>query len=454
MLSIFLTGLLSSVAVVVLISFFDFKGEQPDEVPPASVQDHQDADHSQLREQFIKQLQTYEHEIEPEISAANLKAWNLEKDMALGSRTQEAIAAFGSGNYLQAVDGLTKLEALAKQLIAERDAIFSSEISIALRALNEDDYTTGKLHVTRALLVKPDDQEAGEIAQRLEQIPGLLAVMKRADVARIENNLHKEYEALVEAVEIASHREALKQRRDALAERIKEDQFSTLISRGLSSVERQDISAARQHYKKARALFPDGSELRVLNESIIKVSVALDLKQSLAQADQAIKQDRWIKAQTIYAEALKRHPEERGIRDGLQLSSQMVSLQQAISDYISRPERLASRNIFASAENTVVKADVFARNSKSLAAGSARLKALLASMSVKIPVLVMSDNKTYIVVRGVGKVGVTAGREIELKPGAYTFEGSRKGYRSKLVQIRLPVGEKSFQVEVICDERI
>ena len=43
---------------------------------------------------------------------------------------------------------------------------------------------------------------------------------------------------------------------------------------------------------------------------------------------------------------------------------------------------------------------------------------------------------------------------IDLRPGKYTFEGARPGYRSKLVEVTIPPGTLLTVVEVICDEPI
>ncbi len=446
--------LLSFIAIIVLISTFSSKTSQPNSSELVPVLPAGSVEQSGLREQFMKRLQMYETELAPDIFDAKLKGWNLEKDAEIISFKEAAISAFSMGDYAAALKHLTKLEEVAKQTLEQRDGLFSTEITAARQALNQDKHTTGKLHITKALQLKPGDQEAQDIEQKLDALPELLALLKRAEVAGIENNPEKEFAALVEAVKRAPHRDELKQRRDELAERIRENNFAALISSGLLSVDKNELGAARSGYKQARTLFPGRSELRILNEAIIKASAALDLKQSIALAKKAVAQDDWVRAQSIYSSAAKRHSKEKRIADGLQLSNRLVELQQSVTDYINRPERLSSRNVFAAAQQATIQAEVFVPNSQSLKQKVAELKHLLASMNVAIPVFVKSDNQTYIRVRGVGKVGVTHGRNIQLKPGEYTFEGSREGYKSKLVRIRLPVGKRSFQVEVICDERI
>jgi len=82
------------------------------------------------------------------------------------------------------------------------------------------------------------------------------------------------------------------------------------------------------------------------------------------------------------------------------------------------------------------------------------LSLLVEKMSKKIPVEVISDNQTNILVRGLGVVGVTQSKTIQLTPGRYSFEGKRKGYKSKLLDVLISYDDTSHQVNIICDEPI
>ena len=448
-------GLLFCVGAVVLMSFVESKSPKPVPLQASSTLKPQLAANQRgLREAVMKRLQAYEEELEAAIVRANPEQWNLKKSIELKALKEDVVSSFAKGDYILATQKLDRLELLAKQLLTDWNTTFSSEKMMAGNALQQDDYVVGKLHITKAISLKPHDLEAKALLANLEALPELLKLLKLADVAHIENNPEKEYSVLEKAFAIAPYRDGLKHRRDVLAEKLKEIQFGNRISSAWRNVERNEIKAARLNYNQAKQLYATRSELKLLNDAIIKATVALDLNHSIRAADQAIRQDEWLTAERIYAESLQRHPQNRAIRDGLQLATKVVSLQASLSDYINRPDRLSSQNISTAAKETLIQADVFAGNSKRLSVQVAELKTLLAKVNIKVPVFVKSDNKTYILVRGVGKVGLTPGREIRLKPGAYTFEGSRSGYRSKLVQVRVPLGELMVRVEVVCDERI
>ena len=101
-----------------------------------------------------------------------------------------------------------------------------------------------------------------------------------------------------------------------------------------------------------------------------------------------------------------------------------------------------------------MKSEKYGNYSYSLTNQAADLNKLLDQMNKKQKVFVVSDNQTFVKVRGVGQVGLTPGRSIKLKPGNYTFEGSRKGYKSKLVKVLIPLGQNNTEVTMICDEPI
>jgi len=444
-----------SIAVVIAaIWFFDDASPAQGPENAVAVESTAPQDDSKLREQFKQQLRAYETDIAPALAEANLKAWNANSEQEINTLQDNATAAFATGDYMAALQSLARLGSLAKQVLVQRDDIFSSQFTLAEQALAADKTSEAKLHIGKALQVKSDNPEALKLAQRIDALPKILALLKKASIAHTENNPEKEYAAVVEVFKLAPDRPGLTQRKQALAEQIRENQFAPLIDHGLEQVKKRQLRAARASFDAAKRLYPGRSELHVLQEAIGKLAVSLDLGAAIRRGKAAIAQDDWLKARSVYAAAIKRHPDNKTIQDGLQLSNKLVSLHGSISNYLNRPERLSALNVAAAAQQVLDQARFFVRNSQSLAKKAAALRAMLANANVKIPVTVTSDHQTYILVRGVGKVGLTEERIIQLKPGIYTFEGVRKGYKSKLVEVRIPIGASSFGVNVICDERI
>ncbi len=408
----------------------------------------------QWRQQFKTRLGLFEAETAPALLDANLSAWNAQQDLAIKSLKDNATAAFAVSDYSTAMQQLTKLENTAKQVLEQHAELFAAEFRMAKEALQADHHKQAKLHIDKALQLKPGDPATLQLAQQIDALPKIIALLNKAAVARTENNLDKEYAAISAAFKLAPQRLELQQRQVELAKRIKENKFTPLIARGLEHVANRQLRAARSDYQQAKALDPKRSELRVLQQAINKLAVNQDLNSAIARGKTAIRQDNWRKARSIYAAASTRHPDDQNINNGLLLSNKLLSLHERLDAYLKQPERLSAKNIAATAQQTLLEARVFSANSPSLMQKSKRLKTLIAAVNINIPVTVTSDNQTYIVVRGIGKVGLTLTRTIQLKAGFYSFEGIRKGYKSKLLNVRIPIGSKSFAIEVICDERI
>ena len=125
-----------------------------------------------------------------------------------------------------------------------------------------------------------------------------------------------------------------------------------------------------------------------------------------------------------------------------------------VSQNLQNEHRLASKNAADAARGLLKTAAALVGTSPSLDRQASELAAKLDAYAIDVAVVVTSDEKTKVSVRGVGQVGVIAQKTIKLKPGISTFEGKRAGFKSKLVRVNIPPGTKELQVTVVSDERI
>ena len=97
---------------------------------------------------------------------------------------------------------------------------------------------------------------------------------------------------------------------------------------------------------------------------------------------------------------------------------------------------------------------VYRSLSPSMATLGDKLSKQLQRYSQKISLTVISDNKTYVEVRRIGKVGVVTEKTISLLPGNYVLEGKRSGYVTKTVKLVIKPEDIDKKVKVIADEQI
>ena len=82
------------------------------------------------------------------------------------------------------------------------------------------------------------------------------------------------------------------------------------------------------------------------------------------------------------------------------------------------------------------------------------IESVLDSARTPVDVAVVSDGNTHVEVRRVGIVGKHKRKVIQLTPGEYQLEGRRKGYKSKIVFLSVPLDVASVEVRVECNELI
>jgi hypothetical protein len=152
--------------------------------------------------------------------------------------------------------------------------------------------------------------------------------------------------------------------------------------------------------------------------------------------------------------ALKKYPSNVNIQRVLDSANQIQSANNRLDGYINRPERLSDSNILQRAIETISQYSSLTVLSSKLAIKIAQLETLLDKENNPIDVTIKSDNDTYIKVIGVGNVGKTSSKVIQLKPGRYQIQGSRKGYRSKIISLVVEKSTSPVVVSIECTERV
>ncbi len=345
-------------------------------------------------------------------------------------------------------------EDLTLEMVKQADQIFEENMEKAGSLLAEERYEGAKRHIEKALSVHPQSSGALALAREIETLPQILVLLNGARIARVENDLEKEYDFLRQVLGVAPEREEVKERLGLLAGLIRSRNFDRHISSGFANIDDGQANEARTHYQEAKKIDPQRPELSTLNAQLLDLEKSLRVEQAVSQAEQAIRQDDWQKARVYFARAAKDAPENKKVAEGLQRADHDIELLASLGLYLKTPYRLSNPDVRKRANETLVQAETASGYSFAIRTQARQLSELMTRVNTPILVTVISDNQTYVLVRSVGKVGVVFQKNIQLKPGNYTFEGTRKGFKSKLVQAFIPYDQDSFRVRVICDELI
>ncbi|RLB90322.1 MAG: hypothetical protein DRH26_09905 [Deltaproteobacteria bacterium] len=450
-------GLLAAICLcgllVVGLSLFDSPPKnQPVADPPKERLVENDTE--KTRSELIEGLKEYENELEPRLEASNLQRWNPEGLVEINALKEKLMSSFGNGEYGIAMDNLLVLETLTLETVKQADQIFQENLEKATSLLAEEHYDGAKRHIEKALSVHPQSPGALKLAREIEKLPPTLVLLNGARAARAEKNFQKEYDFLHRILDVAPERQGVKERLEVLAGLIKARNFDLHISLGFAGIDDRQAKKARTHYQAAKKIDPRRPELSILMDQLLDLEKSLRLDQAVSQAELAIRQDDWQKARMYFARAAKDAPENKTVAEGLRRADHVLELQASLGRYLKNPYRLSQGDVRKEAEKRLVQAEGASGYSFAIKTQIRQLSELITRVNRLILVTVISDNKTSVLVRSVGKVGVIFQKNIQLKPGNYTFEGVRKGFKSKLVQTFISYDQDSFSVRVICDELI
>ena len=424
-------------------------------IQPAVVRvvDTSDAD-TASRDAFKQALKVFESDIESRIVAANLPAWNPDTYKDIYALKDQAVSAFGRSEYALALNALKNSRVLAEKTLADWQDKYAAAYTAARNAFHANDADKAGLHIDQALIYKPADADALKLQQRIAILPKIQSLLAAARVAKVENDLAKELEMLEKIIALDPVRTELEQRISWLQQELVETRYAAFIDAGLKAIQAHDIAQARASLGAARALFPARPESRVLSNKISEHARVNALALAIKKADKAILDDDWSAVLDISRQALRENPHNKNLIDKVQSAQKILALSSALADFLKRHQRLASANVAERAEKTLQEADATSHLSRRLMQQADELRVALSQYGTPVEVTVRSDNKTYITIRGVGKVGMTTSKKIRLKPGKYVFEGRRPGYKSKLRTLMIGRDQKTASVEVISDERI
>ncbi|MDA8021452.1 MAG: hypothetical protein MPK05_00440 [Gammaproteobacteria bacterium] len=443
-----------AVAALVFIDL-PFLGQRATpETPPETAAPETDPAAQKLREEFMRALEQYESEVEPKVAALRLQQWAAEMHAELAGFKTRALEQFTASEYAPALESLRRARAAAAAAEAAYARRLAELKAAATAAFENDRAEEARQAVRRALEFKADDAEMRALQPRAAALPQVLELLRQADAARAENRPEKEIPALEKILELDPARAEQAARLKTLQAESAQDRYAGALRAARRALDAGDLRAAKSQIDLAKRISPNGAEIPPLEKTLRAALAQREFENALASGEAAKRRDDWAAAAKHFARALQLQPNNQTALKNRQEADAVTAASRQIREHLEQPRRLED---LAAADAVAA----YAREIAPLTEASAKLRAQHAELTrvaglyqTEVPVTVVSDNKTQIIVRGIGRVGKTERREIRLRPGARVFEGSREGYKSKLVTLEIAPGAASAEVTVICDEKI
>ena len=452
---------LAAVAAIVLVlvigkSFLGSpaQNESPDEELAIVSDSNNSEQNEQARESFRLALNDFEQKFSVAIESEALARWAPDELQEAQAVFEKALSDFAKSNYVDALENIELADELASTLVNKWDQAFLDLLGQAQSAFEQNESRKASLYLTQALTLKPDNEEALALEQRLAKLPDIEQLLEDARIAQTENSLEREAEAIRQIIQLDPVRTELVQRLKVLEEELKVSKYQQHISRGMTAIRDGRLGDANQALRQAKQLYPSRKEIGVLEREIASGNATNRRQNWQEEIKSLITQDNWAQVLKVAEEAKKVFPTDKNFIDSATLANDIVARSQRIDRYLSQPDRLKDDGIHANASAFAESTQSVAGNSLGLTLKLEQFNAVLETLAEPVSVVVKSDGKTDIIVIGTGKVGKTREKEITLKAGTYVFEGSRKGYRNVRVTFTVDPFAENQEVTVVCDEQI
>ena len=406
------------------------------------------------RQLFKEELKFFEDELAPKIQSEGFSNWNPETQEDLLFLKEKAVSSFGMGEFKQALQHIRNVTEIGQQELTDKEKTYQAALKLAQNDKDNDVYKSAKLNIERALFLRPDSQEARHLGNEISKLPEMLKLLDDVEVAKSENNTQIEYDLLTKVLRFQPERISAKKRVGFLARKIQEHRYTVAINKGLRYVKDKHLSKAQKQLTIASKIHPKRDETLLLIQAVTYLEKDQKTQSFIAKANDASVSDNWALSRDLFGKAKVIQPNNSDAVEGYELSVSIIAANDLLSKFIDYPHRLSSMKIIKAATLAIGQAVPMAEYSHSLSKKSHELSEYIKAYSKMVYVQIISDEQTYISVRGVGQVGVIREKIIQLRPGKYMFVGKRKGYKSKLVRVVIPLGDPQFQIKLVCDERV
>ena len=408
-----------------------------------------------LRQKYIAQMNRYENETKSEIVALNLVAWSPDSILELQATEQEAIKAFAENQFATALTYMDNLFARVTELQSLQRQNFASALSNAKQAFGANQIPQAQSAINGALRYLPDSSEALQLKERINTMAAVIALIERADIARIENDINAEIGLLERAIKLDPYRNTLIERYKTLIARQRQQKLDALLQQTSQALDNKNIKTAQTSLMRIKQIDANHPSLSLLTAKLRQIQTELSYQSLIAKAMASADNDDWQSAENYYRQALVIYPDNKDIKDNLQRAVQINQYTGIIKQALAKPERLADEQIAAAMKQIADDSIASAEYSAKLQRLVGQLDDAIAEMSKPVAVTVYSDERTYVSVLGIGVIGKVREYKLKegLKPGPYRFKGERKGYQDKLVEIDIKPNQP-VTVRVICDETI
>ena len=454
------TAFVSTVVLlaVLFISYTDISeipeyGDRPNTLPNKTER-HKPSERLSLFEE-------YESIIKPKLTQIALSVNSNQTENTYASDAQRLISWFKDElAHSQQNDGLIEPLSVNKKLLEAEELIISVENLLSSHfqriesAYWEKNYTEAIRYLESVENLAPADERVIEWKEKLNNNRKLFSKYELLREAIAANNINSQLKAL-EAIEaLGKLNEEQIKRKTFLKEFFKNQEYNKIIGEADALKDQGYFEEALVEIKKAQALTGDTASTQALESEItVKRDIRLS-KQWKKKALASTQSDDWESALLYFNNAQKLNSTDKEIIESIDLSKKIIESTKQLTMLREDPIRLTDPEVESFARTILVESSEIRDKSKRLSAIYEDVRILMDTTLRPRSLLIESDGKTRIEIKGVGFIEPTLEKTIDLKPGSYLLYGACVGHKTKITELEIPLRGSIERKRITCGERI
>ncbi len=302
--------------------------------------------------------------------------------------------------------------------------------------------------------LEPGLEQAGQLRQRLDVLPDVLANLDKAVAAEEADDLEAAKAALEDALAADAQHQGARQALERVSAALTARRFADAMSEGYAALEDQRFDDARAAFRRAGKRREGSNEVATALQEVDVAETASELRQLQRRAEASVKEEAWSAAVTAYEAALEIDSSVLFAQRGLEQARTRAELDARLQAILDDPARLSDETVADNAAQLLEFARGVEPRGPALQEQIRTLQKRLALSNTPIRVTLLSDNTTDVTVYKIARLGQFEREELMLRPGEYTAVGTRRGYRDVRETFRVSHDGRPPTVTIVCSERI
>ena len=232
----------------------------------------------------------------------------------------------------------------------------------------------------------------------------------------------------------------------------KEIKYKQFYNKGQTLLQSKKFKEAEESFQEAHKIFPKREEIKDALSEALRAKTDHFINKYITRARVASKQHDWPNAIKDYNKALKLDNSLKEAKKELAYSIKRDKLNQQVVDILNNEEQPLKYSTFEHTKN-ILKLALTYKDKPAVASQIDKLNNILAEMKRKVPVLIISDGKTYIQLENNIDLGSFKSEKIMLDPGEYLFLGTRTGFHEVFKNFIISTDKKDNRVYIICKQK-